>query len=92
MRIGKWIINFRLPWIIEDIQECPTYPDYRTFGQFIKVIPSEAIPAGTAVMMAPDGQVSPTADLDEYIGRAISDSTIDSNGKHTVVIRLEGAS
>lgn len=90
MKIGKWSINFRWPWVIEDIQLRPEYGDYNHYGMFVKMIPSEAMPAGTAVMVAPDGMVSPAVDPDKSIGRAISGSFIGADGAHTVVIRLDG--
>jgi MoaA/NifB/PqqE/SkfB family radical SAM enzyme len=90
MKIGKWSINFRWPWVIEDIQFRPEAGDYNHYGMFCKMIPSEAIPAGMAVMIAPDGKVAPRTPHNEVVGYATADSIMDIDGKHSVVIRLGG--
>ena len=90
MRIGKWIINLRLPWVVTRVT--PTEIGISMMGGFVKMISSEAIQEGMAVMVTSDGRVSPRTPENEILGCAMDDSVIDSDGKHTVVIRLGGVS
>jgi hypothetical protein len=92
MKIGKWVIELRLPWVIKKIPEYQMADYYKIYGQFCQILSSDAIPAGTAVMVAPNGLVSPRIEPNEILGWAISDSTLDAHGKHTVLIRLGGVS